>query len=428
MSGATRIAHTTGLGEHHAPEPAAELLVVHSGDRRTIGMLIPLDGGELRLGREPPCEIVLNDPTVSRLHARLVLRGDTWWCENQSDTNPLKVNRQALTQAYPLCAGDELRLGSVVLRSVGASELKALRQMQRADRMRTVHRDLPHPLAVLLPFADAQRSPMARVKALLDGLENALRFAVAVELALVRDQAPDGVRAEAAGVLGSVRLGQALSMGAWRMLAVELARRIPALDHPATLVARAFADAGGKPRPISDRLLAAVTYRNSMLVHTQARADEAYEREEPKLREVVVGLLEGLRPLAELELVSCAGMELTDDGVVCELRRHQGPNAMFPIAHVTLVEGTTPLRKDWCYLVHPLPGAGVSPLLLAPVVAARVPEGAEQVELMLAERLVTGPKKAAVALRGVTSNQRAQLEVPWTAEIERFHGLVAEKA
>ena len=74
------------------------------------------------LGRNPgrsPQHVALNSSTVSRQHARLAYSGGKWMVANLSQTNPVVVNDQELTNLdgeRQLADGDRIELGEVVLR------------------------------------------------------------------------------------------------------------------------------------------------------------------------------------------------------------------------------------------------------------------------------------------------------------------------
>ena len=76
----------------------------------------------LILGRNPgrsPQHVSLNSSTVSRQHARLAYSGGKWVVANLSQTNPVVVNDQQLTDLdgeRQLADGDRIELGEVVLR------------------------------------------------------------------------------------------------------------------------------------------------------------------------------------------------------------------------------------------------------------------------------------------------------------------------
>ena len=83
-------------------------------DRASEMPLLALDWNgeqeELLLGRDPDCDIVLADPTVSRQHARLVFRGGGWVIQDLRSTNGIILNGARIGRSE-LHAGDHLLLG-----------------------------------------------------------------------------------------------------------------------------------------------------------------------------------------------------------------------------------------------------------------------------------------------------------------------------
>jgi len=100
-------------------------LEVLSGDSRHQEIRFVRVAGQqphLILGRNPgrsPQHVALNSSTVSRQHARLAFSGGKWMVANLSQTNPVVVNDQELTNLdgeRQLADGDRIELGEVVLR------------------------------------------------------------------------------------------------------------------------------------------------------------------------------------------------------------------------------------------------------------------------------------------------------------------------
>jgi pSer/pThr/pTyr-binding forkhead associated (FHA) protein len=80
----------------------------------TPPLLLALDwsGGrrELVLGRHHGCDVVLSNPGVSRLHARLVFRDGSWVLQDLQSTNGTTVNGVRVGRCE-LRPGDHLVLG-----------------------------------------------------------------------------------------------------------------------------------------------------------------------------------------------------------------------------------------------------------------------------------------------------------------------------
>jgi ABC-type multidrug transport system ATPase subunit/pSer/pThr/pTyr-binding forkhead associated (FHA) protein len=63
------------------------------------GSNFPINKTTITIGREPGNDIVISDPTVSRLHARLLYNGSQWTIEKLSPQNSLIVNKREVQQA-----------------------------------------------------------------------------------------------------------------------------------------------------------------------------------------------------------------------------------------------------------------------------------------------------------------------------------------
>jgi FHA domain len=117
--------HPTARG---APLPAlaaaswarliAWLAAPDAGSGETDSLVLALDwaGGQedLVVGRGPQCDIGLDDETVSRRHARLVLRDGIWTIEDLGSLNGTAVNGTIVGRAA-LRPGDRVLLGRQAL-------------------------------------------------------------------------------------------------------------------------------------------------------------------------------------------------------------------------------------------------------------------------------------------------------------------------
>ena len=85
--------------------------------------LVPVSGNPFEVtrdkslvGRDPGCELVVTDGSVSRRHARLELRGGaTWWVVDQGSANGTYVNSLKVAETE-LKDGQELRFGALAFR------------------------------------------------------------------------------------------------------------------------------------------------------------------------------------------------------------------------------------------------------------------------------------------------------------------------
>jgi pSer/pThr/pTyr-binding forkhead associated (FHA) protein len=75
-------------------------LVMRTGP--TVGKVFPLDKNEIFIGRDLANDISINDPEVSRRHARIFLQGNNYVLEDLGSTNGTMVGGQRLMGPYLL--------------------------------------------------------------------------------------------------------------------------------------------------------------------------------------------------------------------------------------------------------------------------------------------------------------------------------------
>jgi len=68
------------------------------------------------LGRSRHCDVVLNDPNVSRQHAELRPRGGSWVLTDLGSTNGSRINGHQVEHSEVVRPGDEIELGATTLR------------------------------------------------------------------------------------------------------------------------------------------------------------------------------------------------------------------------------------------------------------------------------------------------------------------------
>ncbi|MFI5301628.1 MAG: FHA domain-containing protein, partial [Polyangiales bacterium] len=71
-----------------------------------------LPPGETLLGRSPECHVTIDDPLVSREHARVEVRGEQVFFHDLGSRNGSKVNGNHVTGSLELHDGDRLRIGN----------------------------------------------------------------------------------------------------------------------------------------------------------------------------------------------------------------------------------------------------------------------------------------------------------------------------
>jgi pSer/pThr/pTyr-binding forkhead associated (FHA) protein len=85
-------------------------LAVRSGGGMS-GEIFRLVDGRVTIGRDPACDIFLDDVTVSRDHAVLVVDGGAVTLQDLGSLNGTYVNRRRIDTAERLVDGDELQIG-----------------------------------------------------------------------------------------------------------------------------------------------------------------------------------------------------------------------------------------------------------------------------------------------------------------------------
>lgn len=80
----------------------------------TPGKTYPLSQGQITVGRDASCDIVINDAEISRHHAKLTQQADGYVLEDMGSTNGTFVDGQRLMGPHILRPGDLVLLGENV--------------------------------------------------------------------------------------------------------------------------------------------------------------------------------------------------------------------------------------------------------------------------------------------------------------------------
>jgi hypothetical protein len=89
-------------------------LVITGGGK--IGRSFNVTKAAATIGRVQVCDIVLDDPSVSPLHARIERAGGTFLLRDQGSENGTYVNERLITEPHPLAYGEVIRVGVFTLR------------------------------------------------------------------------------------------------------------------------------------------------------------------------------------------------------------------------------------------------------------------------------------------------------------------------
>ncbi|HET9073454.1 MAG TPA: DUF3662 and FHA domain-containing protein [Solirubrobacteraceae bacterium] len=82
---------------------------------RHDGRRIAVAAAGVTIGRSRQCDIVLEDPNVSRRHAEVTARGGSWVLSDLGSTNGTLLNRRPVRAAEVLSAGDEIEIGTSLI-------------------------------------------------------------------------------------------------------------------------------------------------------------------------------------------------------------------------------------------------------------------------------------------------------------------------
>jgi pSer/pThr/pTyr-binding forkhead associated (FHA) protein len=88
--------------------PPLSLLVVDSPPRQFTSPVVIV-------GRDPACDLCLDDPTVSAQHARISYHHNQWWLEDLRSRNGTLLNDELIATATVITQGDTIRCGGVTL-------------------------------------------------------------------------------------------------------------------------------------------------------------------------------------------------------------------------------------------------------------------------------------------------------------------------
>lgn len=70
---------------------------------------------EIILGRDPGCDCLLNDKTVSTRHASLSFHHQQWWLEDLGSTNGTLLNQEPISSAMVVTSGDQISCGKIAI-------------------------------------------------------------------------------------------------------------------------------------------------------------------------------------------------------------------------------------------------------------------------------------------------------------------------
>ena len=118
--------------------PVLGFLTVIEGPTALLGRRHAIRDSDVSIGRSPDCYVAIADPSVSRLHAQLLLEGDRLVLVHRSQTNGTFVNARLVGDRVELHDGDQVQLAdSVVLRLVAPAHRRE--GTERPQREHSLH-------------------------------------------------------------------------------------------------------------------------------------------------------------------------------------------------------------------------------------------------------------------------------------------------
>lgn len=75
------------------------------------GARYPVGTDGVTLGRDPECTVILDDPNVSRFHARLVFHNAAIWVQDAGSRNGVFLNGNRVVRHKQFSPGDEMLIG-----------------------------------------------------------------------------------------------------------------------------------------------------------------------------------------------------------------------------------------------------------------------------------------------------------------------------
>ena len=263
---------------------------------------------------------------------------------------------------------------------------------------------LPFPIAVFDSLVASQDSGALRVVTRIDGIERALAFLAACEIAWLREANGGHLPQAALEVFGG-DLGKPISMGTWLTYAIKLAKLMPIdSDDPIVRAARSLVDDRNKPSKLARELETDVVPQRNVFSHGVKTSEQQVMQHEAPMHAAWRRLKEGLAPLREVRLVSRATLlDFEDDGTArYRVRVHMGEKTMFPIEEL---EVTGKLIEHWCYILRP----DHTPLCLSPSVSVRYSDTSGQHEMFFS-RALSFEKGKRVEAMGVASSTKVKVE------------------
>jgi two-component system cell cycle response regulator len=116
----------TPFSEPHIPTGAGQdcLVVIYAPSSNQLGKRFSLANGGVRIGRGAENDVVLLSDSVSRSHARIEVRSDSYYVVDLRSTNGTYVDDE-LVQERQLRRGDQIKIGDTILKFLSGADLES---------------------------------------------------------------------------------------------------------------------------------------------------------------------------------------------------------------------------------------------------------------------------------------------------------------
>jgi hypothetical protein len=135
------------------------------------GSQISFDGGgtrTLRIGRAVDNEVVIADPTVSRVHAKVEIRHEGWFLIDAGSAAGIeKMGFRVGQQPEPLESGDEFKLGDTILKFEVVAKKGAIKRAEAAAKLEAQAKVPPKPPLLTRLGLGSPRTQMIALVALV---------------------------------------------------------------------------------------------------------------------------------------------------------------------------------------------------------------------------------------------------------------------
>jgi len=114
---AFRAVDSSGSGSSKNGPARNRLLRLKMGYRTLL-----LSAGSITIGRKSTCDLVLDDPQISREHARVIVSDASAAIQDLSSGNGVQVNGRRIQGLQRLAIGDRIQIGVHVIEVIGPSD------------------------------------------------------------------------------------------------------------------------------------------------------------------------------------------------------------------------------------------------------------------------------------------------------------------